>query len=168
MTMQPHTIYESGKLLFWYEGKYRTVTNICTLPSTPIRYSNLKRRLNTIEDKEGLDISTLLYDGREANQYLFGDTTITMPAMAELTGVPYKTVYIWVATQGLSMEEVVHRAQGGEGFWSHKELRMKGKPFDIPDSLFDSDFWMANVITSLEALGYRGEQLELEALKRIK
>lgn len=169
-------IQKSGKpgiFLYWYKGAYRTVTEISRLPSVKITLSNLKKRLSGIEDKNNLDISTIMYAPNRSRPYPYGNTTITITQLSELTSLDYGIVLRWLVKDKLTAKQVVCRSRGEAGPWSEpKEYKPRKKVAlkkrKAVTNFDDEHYWIKNIIKSLKVMGYRGEQLELEALKRIK
>ena len=155
--------------LYLYKGRYLNIADIAE--KAGITASTIKKRIT----KGGLiddDINSVLYKvdhSRNRKRHKALGKSLTLFEWAAFTEIPPSTLYSRITKQGLTMEGAIALGSSRRAGNETNGERSNAKIFTIPESLFfREDAWLERLIASLEHAGYAGEELEREAIKRVK
>lgn len=118
----------------------------------------------------GAEIQTLITEptkvvlnGRACTVYPYGNQALMLPEIAELKEMSLSTLYCWVKKHGWKIALAMEPVESNQPS-DRPNARMKNPELEC----FDEDGYLKNLIASLKAQGFRGYQLQQEAVKRVR
>lgn len=152
----------AGKTLYLYNGNYLTLTAIAK--DSGLNFQTLSKRIRIQGFKESDNVRDYMYPLRStSNQKLHtvNGESLTIIQWSEKSGVSYSTLYARLHYQRVSMSDAIAGI--------HKPTKKRqGNPFIVPSDKFDMDLWIKNTVKSLKKMGFTGQELEMEAIKRVR